>query len=79
MRDESDGTEQGLEGRTITKAVFYDDNDGDWGHHGDFYLWLDNGKIAVFSSSGYDADCPILEIVDEKTLSDSVRLLGVAV
>lgn len=48
---------QSLVGRTITAASWIDSNPKeDWGHHEEATITLDDGRVILFSSYGYDAD-----------------------
>lgn len=47
---------QSLVGRTITAATWIDAGSGDWGHHEEGTITLDDGRVILFSSYGYDAD-----------------------
>ncbi len=58
------GDELNLVGHTITRFLFFDNKEHEWGHHGQYWLWLDDGRVIEFSSTGYDADSPTMEEIE---------------
>jgi hypothetical protein len=50
-----------MTGRSIVRAVYRDENEGEWGDHGTVLIWLDDGRVMRFDSMGHDASGLIIK------------------
>jgi len=56
MLDINDNDLSTLTGRSIVSAEYSDPNqDNEWSDHGEYRITLDDGRVLVFDSIGYDA------------------------